>query len=167
MAMTESTAAERCFVLRPDNGLYWRTTLRVYLFLAAVCLTVAIGFTMAGFWPVLPFAGLELALLGAALYVTARRGRYREVVRISGQFVSIEKGYVGPSQHWQFERVWTEVLLQPSRRRLHPARLLIRSGAVYVELGSFLTEEDRASLARQLEAAIGPMASGGSVASRA
>ncbi len=167
MAINGTGPRGRVFVLRPDNGLYWRTTLWVYLFLVVVCLTVAIGFTLAGFWPVLPFAGLELALLGVALYVTARRGRYREIVRVGATTVEIEKGYRPPGRRWQFERVWTEVAMRPSGSRLYPDQLVIRSRGETVELGAFLTENDRATLALELERAIGPMASAGGVPSRA
>ena len=152
-------------MLRPDNGLYWRTTLWVYLALVVVSLGVASAFALAGFWPVLPFAGVELALLGIALYVTARRGRYREVVRVRGGTVEIEKGYDGPRERWRFERAWTRVALRKARQRLHPARLVLCCRGVTVEVGAFLTDDDRAALARELDQAVGPMASAGMLAS--
>ncbi|MCC5858797.1 MAG: DUF2244 domain-containing protein [Ectothiorhodospiraceae bacterium] len=147
----------RCFVLRPNVGLYWRTTVRVYVITVIVTLTVALSFTLAGFWPILPFAGVELVALGVALYVTARRGRYREVVRIDERRIEIEKGYRGPEQSWAFDRVWSEVVLEPPAHRWHPSRLVIRCGAGAVELGAFLTEPERIRLGRELRRCIGPV----------
>ncbi|HEX4927214.1 MAG TPA: DUF2244 domain-containing protein [Burkholderiales bacterium] len=47
--------------------------------LACVALAIGTGFAAVGAWPVLPFAGLEVAILGAAFLVHARdisiRGR--------------------------------------------------------------------------------------------
>ena len=41
--------------------------------LAALTLAIGVGFAIAGAWLVLPFAGLEVLMLGAAYFVYARR----------------------------------------------------------------------------------------------
>lgn len=163
MAMTRRDTAEdeRLFDLRPNAGVYWRQTLVIFLMLSVVCLGVATAFAFAGFWPILPFAGLEVVALGAALYVSARRGDYREVIRVGPERIRIEKGRRTPEQTWEFSRAWSTVELQRSPLRLHPARLLIRSGGDQVECGAFLTDEERESLASELIECIGPMAAGG------
>jgi uncharacterized membrane protein len=162
---TPSTAdsdgcGERLFVLRPHNGLYWRTTVWAYVGVCAVALLIAVGFVAIGLWPVLPFAGIELTALGVALYVTARRGRYREVVRVTDSRVFVEKGFDRPVHCWEFQRAWCEVVLNPSRSRLYPARLELSSAGVRVELGAFLTDEDRTRVACELRDTIGPMGVG-------
>ncbi len=164
MAMTRSESAEdeRLFDLRPNAGVYWRQTLVIFLMLSAVCLGVATAFALAGFWPILPFAGLEVLALGTALYVSARRGDYREIIRVGPERIRIEKGRRQPEQIWEFSRAWSTVELQRSPLRLHPARLVIRSGGDRVECGAFLTDEERESLAMELVRCIGPMAAGGS-----
>lgn len=157
---TSSTAAgsERTFVLAPNIAPDWRQTRRVFLGLCAVCLTVAGACTLVGLWPVLPFAGLELIALWVALYVSARRALDREVIRITGSEVVVEKGRGRVERRWRFERAWTEVLLQAPRRRWDGPQLLLRSGGRSVGLGEFLEPEELRSLARELAACIGPMA---------
>lgn len=161
MALTTSDATGPCrlFDLRPNAGVYWRQTLVIFLVLSVVCLGVGVAFAFAGFWPILPFAGAEVVALGAALYVSARRGDYREVIRVSAEEVSVEKGRRVPDQTWAFRRAWSAVELQRSPLRWYPARLIIRSGSDAVECGAFLTDEERESLARELMDCIGPMAS--------
>lgn len=44
-----------------------------FALLAALTLAIGIGFAVAGAWLVLPFAGLEVLLLGAAFFACARR----------------------------------------------------------------------------------------------
>src|SRR5262245_44660681 len=51
--------------------------------MCAVGFGIAAVFAARGYWPILPFAGLELAALGAALWVTQRRNRYREVISVT------------------------------------------------------------------------------------
>jgi uncharacterized membrane protein len=41
--------------------------------LAAVALTIGVGFAVVGAWLVLPFAGLEVLMLAVAFFVYARR----------------------------------------------------------------------------------------------
>lgn len=160
MATEQIRTSDRqyCYVLRPNCGLYWRTTLWVYVGLSTICLGIALGFTLMGFWPILPFAGLELAALGIALYVSARRGRCREVIRICGDEVRVEKGVRGPEQSWVFDIARSEVMLLASPHCWYPSRLLIRSRGATVELGAFLTDEERASLATELHLRVGATA---------
>ena len=55
--------------------------LAVFASLAGVTLAIGAGFALLGAWPVLPFAGLEVAALGAAFLVHVRRvGKELETV---------------------------------------------------------------------------------------
>jgi len=157
----EGDAAVRRFLLRPNCGVYWQTTVIVFVAIAAVSLTIATLFAFAGFWPILPFAGLELTALGVALYVSAVRGNYREEIRVDSSTVEIRKGRKEPDRVWNFDLAWSEVLLEASFHRWYPSRLAIRSQGNAVELGAFLTEEERLSLAEELRRCIGPMAARG------
>ena len=139
------------FVVQPNQSLTWREMKIFYGCIVAVSLTIAVGFSFAGLWPVLPFAGAELALLGACLYVCARRGCACEVISVRDDNVEIEKGRDRPEQRWCFARSWAQVrLLRPGERR-YPSRLVIRSHGHEVELGGFLNEGERRQLAADLQ----------------
>ena len=62
-------------MIRPNCSLPWRGTVRFYLGIVIVSLGIAAAFAMKGIWLILPFAGLEMVALGAALYIVARDGR--------------------------------------------------------------------------------------------
>ena len=64
----------RRFLIRPNCSLQWREVVRFYLGIAAVSFGIAVAFALQGAWLVLPFAGIEMAVLGGALYIVARRG---------------------------------------------------------------------------------------------
>ncbi len=52
------------WVIRPNQSLSWRRALQAYAVIALTCLGIGITFALHGFWPVLPFAGLEVVVLG-------------------------------------------------------------------------------------------------------
>lgn len=109
-----------------------------------------------GYWPVLPFAGLELFLLGLALGMSMRRGRRREVISIDADRVCVTKEVPGREPvHRELARHWARVEQRPAARRGHPGRLLIVSHGRSVEVGSILTEEERRSLGCRLAELIG------------
>ena len=54
-------------------------------------LCVAAAWALKGYWLNLPFAGLELVVLGIALAITVRRGRYREVIRFGKRYVRVRR----------------------------------------------------------------------------
>ena len=143
-----------CIEIRPNRSLSWREAKIVYGGIGFVCLCVALGFTAMGYWPVLPFAGLELLALGAAYYVVSLGAQRREVVRFSEHTVAVEKGRKNLDQSWQFARAWTRVILATPVVAWYPKRLLLRSHGKEIELGDFLNESERETLAAELRRAL-------------
>ena len=80
------------FVIQPNCSLSWKGALTCFRGIALVAFTIAAMFALKGAWLILPFAGLEIVLLGIALYVTACKSAEREVVLISGNVIRIERG---------------------------------------------------------------------------
>jgi uncharacterized membrane protein len=146
-----------CRVIRPDFAVDWPQTVRIFIGMATVTLGIALGFAVMGYWPILPFAGLEVAALGVALYASARRSLDTQVLRLNADWLLIEKGRRRPEQRWQFQRAWAEVVLEPSAGS--GVRVVIRSRGEAVEVGEFLAPEARRGLARELRSWIGPMGS--------
>ncbi len=128
------------------------------LFFASLC---AVSFGMAGFlatrgfWPVLPFAGLEMALLGWALASSMARRHHTETITVTESDVSVELRDRKHSVQHVFPRHWAQVKLRRPASRLHPSRLTIESHGRQCELGSFLTEAERRGVALQLQRLIG------------
>src|SRR2546430_757200 len=102
---------------------------------------------MKGFWPVLPFAGLEMVLLGWALRLSLERRFHRQTITVTDADVSIESRLRERCSRSVFPRHWAQVKLRRSAAQQHPSRLTIESHGRQCELGSFLTEEERRGLA--------------------
>ena len=127
-------------------------------FFGGTCLfsfTIAGLMALLGYWPILPFAGLEMVLLAWALKASlARRGQCQSIT-ISDRDVLIESRTGLRSMQVVFPRHWARVTLCRSASRLSPSRLVIESHGRQCEVGEFLTEEERRGLAARLNRLIG------------
>jgi uncharacterized membrane protein len=129
---------------------------RLFFVLACLIPCGVAGFlTLRGFWPILPFAGLEMALLAWALSVSLERRFHRQTITLTESDVSIESRQRTRCEQVVFPRHWAQVKLRRPAARLHPSRLTIESHGRQCELGSFLTEEERRGLALRLQRLIG------------
>ena len=123
--------------------------------LAAVTFAIAGFFALQGFWPVLPFAGLEIGLLAWAVRASLRRGAERELIVVSEAQVLVERRTSSGSRLSVFPRHWARVTLRGPQRAPHPSRLTIESHGRACEVGRFLTEDERRRLAARLERLVG------------
>jgi len=140
--------------LLPNCSLTPRGAVAFFAGVASVSLTVAAMFVLSGYWPVLPFAGLELGLLGWALSASMRRRHWTQTIDLSDTDVVVEtRGPTGCVRD-VYPRHWASVKLTTSHG-WHPSRLTIGSHGRTREIGAFLTEEERQSLHRRLRALVG------------
>jgi uncharacterized membrane protein len=150
VSMVENSPGHWRFVLRPNRSATWREMKIFFAIIASVSVTIAMFFTFMGFWPVMPFAGAELAFLWFCLCHNAAAGSATEVIDIDGESVAVEQGRRAPERRWRFPRCWAQIRLEPPTARLHPSRLVIGSHGRRVLLGAFLTEDERVALASEL-----------------
>ena len=141
-------------MIRPNQSMSCRAALRVYAAITLCCAGIAIASVLHGLWTVLPFAGFEIVVLGMAFYLTYSRSQIREVVSVTADAVSVDKGRHSPQEHWECPRVWARVNLERSRIAWYPSRLSIAFQGQRVEIGRFLNEEERRALAVELQQAI-------------
>ena len=149
-------SAVRHFDLAPHCSLSTRGAL---LFFGSVCFPtfgVAAVATWLGFWPVLPFAGGEMLLLGWALKSNMQRRHQRESIEITDNEVVIEYA-LGEPRRVVFPRHWAQVKIRRPKSPLHRGQLVIESHGRGHEVGKFLTEEERHQLAAELRRLIGGM----------
>ncbi|HTT07589.1 MAG TPA: DUF2244 domain-containing protein [Gammaproteobacteria bacterium] len=139
------------FVLAPNQSLRWEDVRRVIAAMTAVALTIGLAFCYAGLTLVLPFSGLEILALAAALYYCQRRGAAREVLRVDDREVVIESGHRRPENVRTFQRAWVRVSLYKPAVDWYPSRLMLGSHGRELEVGKFLTEDERQILAQRLK----------------
>ena len=144
-------------VIGPNASLDVRGALWFLGSLSALALAVSAVCVYWGFWPVLPFAGAELMAVAAAVWVSLRRNRYREVVTVDEDRVCIEFGQLGrdgpggANSRIDFPRGWTRAGIESGLHRNDPNRLLLSCSGQRVEIGRCLTDDERLALAARLK----------------
>jgi uncharacterized membrane protein len=141
-------------VIRPNRSLTRRQLQLAFLGIAAVCLGIASAFAAIGLWPILPFAGAEVMVVGLGFFLSARAGEETEIVSVGGDKVAVEKRRRRTRECFELQRAWAQIRLLRSGIRWYPSRLVIRSHGKAVELGGFLNEEERHKLAEELHGVI-------------
>ena len=134
------------------------------MFFGVVCagtLGIAGVATVLGYWPVLPFAGAEMLVLGWALRANMQRRFERESIDITDTEVVIEhrSSQIGRATPCRivFPRHWARVKIRRPKSPLHRGQLVIESHGRAREVGKFLTEEERLQLVVELRQLIGDM----------
>jgi uncharacterized membrane protein len=142
-------------LLTPRSSL---TPASARVFIAVVggtCFSVAGVFAAQGYWPVLPFAGLEIGLLVWAVRASMREGSKRETIEIDEERITIRRSDPRGEHFSVFPRHGSRVTLRTPQTALHPSRLLLESRGRVCEVGRFLTEDARHSLAARLQQLVG------------
>lgn len=145
--------ARQQFILSPNSSLTWPQAKQVIAAFAAVELLIGGAFFWAGMTLVLPFSGLETLVVAAVFYHCLLRGARREEVCVEPTQVVVRRGRRDVMDVREFARPWLRVELVRGEG-WYPSRLTLRSHGQEMEIGAFLTEEERQRLARELRAAV-------------
>jgi uncharacterized membrane protein len=138
--------------LRPNRALSRRGLRRLIWVLVALVLTTAgLGAWQGNVFAPL-FALVEASAVALALSVAWRAGDRSE--RITLDAGSLEVHSLPAKRSTRFQSYWVRVLLeQGSGRR----RLVLSSHGRELEIGAFLTDEERVELSRKLKVLLGDL----------
>ena len=137
-------------VLQPNQSFSWRANIYFLATMFTVSFAIAIAFLLQGIWMIMPFAGLEMLLLAAALYYCVRKTHRQEVLRFSMDEVVIESGVNKIEQEHRFRRYFTRVQVEKPGGSRRTQRIAIAERSHNVAVGEFLTEDEKNTLIREL-----------------
>jgi uncharacterized membrane protein len=130
-------------MLKRNCSISPRGFLRVLALLAALVLAIGAAFAALGAWLILPFAGLEVLLLGAAFWLTARHASDHERIERSRERLTVDVS--------EGERVRRyDMDVRGVRVRLEAGRVLLDGARGRLEVGRHLEEAARARFAAEL-----------------
>lgn len=139
--------------LRPNRSLSPFGFRILMLIAGSSMLVLGVLFLVVGAWPVFGFGGLEFLLLYGAFRLNYRAGRAYERVRLTEDRLEVQRfdprGEIG---NWRFEPTWLQVSIDDPPR--HDSRIMLRSHGRSLEIGAFLSPDERYDFARALRAAI-------------
>ncbi|MGA0844332.1 MAG: DUF2244 domain-containing protein [Arenicellales bacterium] len=136
-------------LIRPNCSLGVLAAWLMFGLFALVAVGIGTYMVMLGAWPVLPFLGLELALLAIAFVMLQKRARFFDLLVSEGDEVCVTKRDGKGDRKQRFHRYWMQVRVA-SGPYWYPSKLLVGSHGQFTEIGAELTEEDRLKTATQL-----------------
>ena len=141
--------------LKSNFSLGARGLLGVILALAAVTLLLAGLVAWQGFWPVLAIAVVQVVLVSWILLRTWENTWAVETIEIGPERIRIVAQHYRARKETDLKTAWAVVeSVQPDILWYDPT-IRLRSGQRVVELGRFLTADEKRELAQQLKRAIG------------
>jgi len=132
---------------RPNRSLGPAAQRWVLAVIAATTLGVAAGATAFGAWPVMPFAGLEIALVALAFRVLRLHDADFERLEIGEHEVRVEARDAQTVTRFVAHRPWARVVLRENGAR---CTLRLAYAGRTVPLGRMLSDEGRRQLAESL-----------------
>src|SRR5262245_15210895 len=113
---------------------------------AGLAFAIGIGFALYGAWPILPFAGLEVAALAAAFYLNGRHAAdYERIALEDGALVVEVRDGERVTTH-RFNPHWVQVDFDETRE----LRVKLRSHGAALEIGRHLDAPGRERLAQEV-----------------
>lgn len=137
-------------VLSPNMSVAWRDNLMFLYVVCSIALCIGFSFALMGMWMVLPFTGLEIIALVAVVYYVGHKCHRIEVISVEDGCVRVECGYTRPQSCWSSELFWTRMIVLPQERPWHTMRVFLRGRENQIEIGTFLNEDDKRILIKQL-----------------
>lgn len=121
-----------------------------YVSLLVVSLLIGIGFAMVGAWLVLPFSGVEMLAVGAALIIYGRHALDHERVVLDEQHLIVETVDAGRRTVTRLNPYWVQVVTETGFR----TAIFLREQGRRVSVGRHLDDAGRRRFAQELKRAL-------------
>ena len=135
-------------VLAPNRSLEWQQLLPWLLILSFPCALVAIAWFFLGVWAILPFAGLELSILALVMLRVCYLNHRQQRITVDDDSISVSMGIHLPFNERHFPRELCRQIIRKSESQM--LELYLRCRGKDIELGSFLTDEEKEGLSQTL-----------------
>jgi len=138
-------------LLHPNRSMSWEANKKILLAMFCVNISIGLSFAMIGAWLILPFAGLEIVLVGIGMYYVCWKLNFKEVITIEAESLTLQKGVYYPKQTWHWQKSYTALVKQPSSYRMSAPKLFLQHLNETVEVGAFLNRKDKKLLRDNLQ----------------
>ena len=143
MVLSSTQTDSTIITLLPNRSATWAET-RIFLYvICGTTLAIGIFWAFIGAWVVLPFSGLEAALVSYVFYRVCQATYQRQVITCSPEQVLVQFGSHFPKRSWSLDRSGTHVAVTAAAHHLEGPRLNIFDANHSIELGHFLNKNDK------------------------
>ena len=154
MSQDNSKSCQWLVLARSNVSISLEHLLLIILALTLFSLAMAVWLASQGFWPVLIFSSIQMAVVAWALYVAWRRNWVQESIEITAEKLSLSHKSLKQTQQAEFQSAWVRVQLIPHPSDWYPPQLLLRAMGETVEIGCFLNRNEKRELAKHLQTAL-------------
>ena len=140
-------------VLRPSPPMSPRALRIVFVVVLAINFAFALNFLLRGAWPIAPFMGADVALLGWALMASTRAARrYEHVTLTPSRLAILRQPVKGAATEVEFNPYWVRIRIENEPQP--GSGLTLMSHGRSVQVGAFLGPNERLSFADMLKNAL-------------
>lgn len=137
-------------VITANRSMSWQANKRILAFMFCVNMAIALSWTAMGAWMVLPFAGLEIALVGFGMYYVSWKLSFKEIIIVEGDSLILQKGIYFPKHQCNWQRSETSIIKQPSKYRMSAPTLFLKHLNQSIEIGAALNRIEKKQLREHL-----------------
>ena len=143
--MVDSRRFNDCItiVLSPNRSASWAQTKGMLLLMATVVIGVAVMLSLIGAWLILPFAGLEVALLSLFMYQASYASYQQQVITLDGKYIRVQMGVHYPKYSAALQRSQTYLAIIEAETEYELMQLSLQDDTQQIPLGQFLNQQDR------------------------
>lgn len=139
-------------LIRPNRSLSRRGLRLLVAAYAAMSVGIGLGFGLAmGAWLILPFVGLEIAVIATVCWMVLRRVGDYELLIVDAEKFRVIRRCQQRRTCYEFQRYWARIALAQGESGWYPSRLFVTSHGRTVEFGAAMSEEERCVLAQELK----------------
>ena len=138
-------------ILTPNKSMTWETNKKILACMFVVSMIIGISFMSIGAWMILPFAGLEITLVGLAMYYVCWKLNFKQIITIEAESFLLQKGVYFPKQEWRWQLSQVQLIRQSSNYRMSAPTLFLKHLNEVVEVGDFLNRKEKKQLRECLE----------------
>lgn len=109
-------------------------------------MAVGLFWAFFGAWMVLPFAGLEVAVLTYVMLRVSRSTYRMQVITVEEDNVQVEEGEYYPVRRWRFKRPDAHIDVVEASSPVDAIELSLVGSEQRLPLGAFLNQDDRLRL---------------------
>lgn len=148
MLITRTSEHALSVRLCPNRSASWQQTKWLIALLGLVVAIIATGWLFAGVWVILPFAGLETALVAFLLYRVSKSTYQYQDIEITSHSIRVAAGKGEPTL--TLPRDSSHLAFYEGETQWHLPVLHLISDSATIEIGQFLNHADRHRLRRIL-----------------
>ncbi len=137
------------FTLRPNPAMPWRTIKKIYSFFFIFILIITCVLFYYRLYLAIPFYGIEIFLLGYALYITCLKSTFYQIIRINARTIEIKTVQGKKIKKAVFNRDWSKFKLVSTYFN-RPSFIVISSHGNETRVGDFLCENERLDLFKKI-----------------